>query len=131
MKQINSVMKNKGEQMRKKRTMITLVIAILLFMVLSCSVKHPANLVGTWEKIQGDNYSWGNRITLGRDGTGTYSSELMGGSFPITWRVENKRLYLIGFDLPAEYEYSISKSELTLKTSVLGTTTMAIYRKQR
>ena len=50
-------------------------------------------------------------------------------SMPLTWKVENKKLYLIRDGLNPEYEYSLSKSELTLKTLFIGTTMMATFKK--
>ena len=132
-----------------KRTMKYALIMVLLSMMVACSGKHPSKLVGTWEKSAGDS-SWGKRITLSSNGTGVYTMETMRQSIDLSampwdwmetyyvdvdtqfsWRVEKRRLYLIGGNLIPEYEYSISGNELMLKTTIMGTTSVATYRKQR
>ena len=120
------------------RQIITLALfMVILSMFVACGSKHPSKFVGIWEKTSGNSNVYYDMI-LRDDGEGTvfyhYHRALYQGygwstePLPITWKVEKKRLYLIGDGLIPEYEYTISDSEITLRTLYEGATAIANYR---
>ena len=120
-----------------KRNLTIAIIVIVFSMMIACSGKHPSNLVGTWEKTEGDS-SWDRVIVLASDGTGSKThgfwsdfwmqdnSLIQSTREPLTWRVEKKRLYVFS-TMDDVYKYKVSQSELRLTVG----TAIATYKKQR
>ena len=108
--------------MKKKTFFLVLVVFSIAFVLATVGCTKESKLVGRWVLLSAESGNWINTIVLSKDGTGVLNG-------PITWKIENDRLYLLdpnGGFVP-EYEYSISGSELHLKSSRGN---QAIYTKQ-
>ena len=108
----------------EKKTIALVMLLLLIAMVLAmtgCRNVEESKLVGRWVLASHSSY-WSDLIILSKDGTGVCEG-------PITWKVENNRLYLLHPSglLHPEYEYELSGSELML--AAMGET--AIYRKEK